>query len=150
MTNETATTEPIRRRWTLRRIAVAVAILLGLGWLAALFVIRDQSRAKAIEIYESLTPGMHLSQVNELLANKGIKFKIYQKQKVLCIIDDRFHLGVDFDSNETLCGKIVFESSKIPSVFVDITNTIGLPLGPLLRSWPKTIPSPGFAGEGGL
>lgn len=137
MMNETATTEPIRRRRTWRRIAAVFVILIGVAWLAAYFLLRDSKRVRAIEVYELLTPQMLRDDVTWVIARAGQE--VVCGEDGHCTIHDRYHLRYSFDNNGRLMEKVVDEYAgkevPLPIWLSGFLEMIGIETGPLLRQW---------------
>lgn len=140
MMNERATPAATPRRWPWRRIVFGSIVLSALFWIGCLFFSYDTELAKAIDVYESLKPGMHISQVQEVMKKAGLEFRVYDKRSTCSIDDHRIYLSVHFDDKEHLCKKAVMEMSHMktqwPTWIRFIAWEVGLPIDGLYRHWP--------------
>lgn len=138
--NELATNAATPRRWPWRRIVLGSIVLSALLWIGCAFFSHDSGLAKAIEVYDSLKPGMHISQVHEVMNKGGLEFDVYVNYGSCRIESRRFYLAVLFDDEEHLCGKVVMEMShnktQLPIWIKDIGRQVGLPIDGLYRHWP--------------
>lgn len=128
-----------RYRWTRRRMTLAILTMLGFAWVTAALVWRDPARAMAIELFDSLTPGINEAQAIQMLESRTQITKRV-RSGLSCTIDNRFTLYCLFDKEGQLTNKFLSESTKatcyFPSWLTSPLQNLGLPVGPLFRKWP--------------
>jgi hypothetical protein len=139
MMNEQATSKPIRRRWTCRRIMVALGILLGISFVTAVLMFRDPTHELANSIYDQLEPSMPKSQVLEIFRKADLQFDPIQNGGV-CTLEGRIILDFKFNDSDQLSEKSIFEFDKHHSSIRDWIGNLRWQLGlyenPRFRHWP--------------
>ena len=136
---EATTAAAIRRRWTCRRVLVALGILLGISFMTAILLWRDPISDLANSIYDKLEPNMPKSQVLEIFRKADLHFDPIHNGGE-CTLDGRIILDFKFDDSDQLSDKSIFEfeihRSSLSYWIGNLRWRLGLIDNPRFRRWP--------------
>jgi hypothetical protein len=126
------------RRW--RTITAVTILLLVCGWAVALVMLRDPLPARAMEIFEQISPSMTRAEVYQHFrrVDPAIGPDHADGRECLINLDQRFVVVASFNEVGQLEYKIIEGSDADPPwVIKDMLRFIGIPSGRIALIWTR-------------